>query len=131
MASMSNYVCSGNLTKDPELKAVGNSKVLNFAVAVTTGFGEKVDTHYVDCSLWGKRGETIAQYLDKGSSVVVSGELKARSYEGKNGKGMSLDLQVSDLSFNSPKKDRPSNRNGQQSYGNAADDIGDSIPFPD
>ena len=49
MASMSNYVCSGNLTKDPELKAVGNSKVLNFAVAVNTGFGEKVNTHYVDC----------------------------------------------------------------------------------
>lgn len=74
---------AGNLGRDAELKAVGDSSVLSFNVAAKSGYGQREQTLWVSCALWGKRGETLAQYLTKGSQVTVIGELSTREYDGK------------------------------------------------
>jgi single-strand DNA-binding protein len=58
-------------------------RVTGFSVAVDDRSGREKTTLFFDCSMWGKRGETLAQYLIKGSSVTVSGDLGTREHNGK------------------------------------------------
>lgn len=75
---------AGGITKDAEIRSTqGGDKVTGFSVAVSDGFGDAKRTLYFDCTLWGKRGESLAQYLTKGSKVCVSGELSKREHDGK------------------------------------------------
>ena len=80
---MKNITIAGGITRDAELRTAGSDKVLGFSVAVSEGFGDKKRTLYFDCNLWGKRGETLASMLTKGSKVSVSGDLSTREHNGK------------------------------------------------
>lgn len=85
---MSNTIAfHGRLTKDAEVQATANGKTLcKFTVASDVGFGEHKSTNFFDVVIFGKRAEGgLPQYLKKGASVFVSGELKIekRDYEGK------------------------------------------------
>jgi single-strand DNA-binding protein len=82
----------GNLTRDPELKALptGN-KVCNFAVATNRTWKdqsgkkqEAVDYHNV--VFFGKQAEVIAQWIHKGNALMVEGRLSTRSWDGPDGK---------------------------------------------
>ena len=99
---MSNvFSFTGSLGRDGELKNVNGQSLVNFAVANSIGFGDKKTTLWIDCSLWGKRADTVAQYLTKGQSVFVSGELTTREYQAKDGSGtktaLSLNITTLDL----------------------------------
>lgn len=78
-------ILTGNLGRDPELRAHGGDNILNFAIGVATGTREKPETMWVDCALWGKRATTLQPYLFKGSRVTVSGPLKLEEYTAKDG----------------------------------------------
>ena len=80
---MKSITIGGNVTKDAELRTAGNDKVLGFSVAVSEGFGDKKRTLFFDCSLWGKRGETLSSMSTKGGKVVVTGDLSTREHNGK------------------------------------------------
>ena len=80
---MKNIVIAGNLTKDAELRDAGSSKVLGFSVAVNSGWGDKKTTIFFDCSLWGKRGESLADMMRTGTKVAVSGDFSVEEYNGK------------------------------------------------
>lgn len=80
---MKNITIAGRLTRDAVTREAGSDKVTGFAVAVDDRSGKEKATVFFDCSLWGKRGESLAQYLTKGSSVTVSGDFGTREYEGK------------------------------------------------
>lgn len=80
---MKNLTIAGRLTKDAATRDVGTDKVTAFSVAVDDRTGKEKTTKFFECSLWGKRGETLAQYLTKGSSVAVSGDFGTREYDGK------------------------------------------------
>lgn len=81
---MNVFTFSGNLGRDCRIGNAGGTAVCNFAVAVTSGYGEHKQTNWVDCALWGKRAEGgLPQYLVKGQKVMVSGELGTREHEGK------------------------------------------------
>ena len=74
---------TGNIGKDATLRDAGGQTVCSFGVASTTKVkGEKV-TQWVDCSIWGKRAETLNQYLSKGTRVAIVGELSTREHNGK------------------------------------------------
>jgi single-strand DNA-binding protein len=74
---------TGNLGKNAAIRDAGGTTVCSFGVASTAKIkGEKVTT-WVECSIWGKRGENLAQYLTKGTKVAVIGELSTREYDGK------------------------------------------------
>jgi single-strand DNA-binding protein len=75
---------AGRLTRDAEQRNTpkGDS-VTSFAVAVDDRSSGEKSTIFFDCALWGKRGEALGQYLKKGASVCVSGDLGKREHEGK------------------------------------------------
>ena len=107
---MSNvFSFTGSLGRDGELKTVNNQSLVSFAVANSIGFGDKKTTLWLDCTLWGKRAETVAQYLTKGQSVFVSGELSTREYQAKDGSGTktALALNVTVLDLVGKKSDAP------------------------
>jgi len=75
---------TGNLGKDCRKGDVGGTSVLNFSVAMKSGFGDKAVTIWVDCALWGKQAESrLSDYLLKGQQVAVSGEMGTREHDGK------------------------------------------------
>lgn len=104
---MFNLTIAGNLGKDAELRQVnganGATSVANFSVAVKTSKKDqdgKPVTEWVECSLWGKRAEALAQYLTKGTVVSISGEPKASHYSTQNNEVRSkLTLTVGELTL--------------------------------
>ena len=83
---MNKFIFTGNLGRDAETKTVGGSTVCNFAVAVTSGYGDKQKTTWVSCALWGKQAEgALPGYLVKGQKVAVCGELSTREYQANDG----------------------------------------------
>lgn len=83
----------GNLTGDPELRFTPNGQaVASFTVASTTRMLDKAtnewkdgDTLFLRCSVWRQYAENVAESLTKGTRVIVTGRLKQRSYETKEG----------------------------------------------
>lgn len=81
---MKTIAIAGNIGKNAETRSTqGGDKVTSWTVAVEERQGSEKRTVWFDCTLWGKRGEALAQYLTKGGKVAVSGELSTREYEGK------------------------------------------------
>lgn len=81
----------GNLTRDPELKALPSGlKVCSFGVATNRSWKDKdgnkqesVEFHNI--AVFGKTAELSAQYLKKGQQVLIEGRLQTRSWDGKDG----------------------------------------------
>lgn len=74
----------GKLGKDSERKATQNGQMLKFSVAENVGWGERKTTNWWNCSLFGKQAEgQLMDYLTKGASVFIVGEVSFSEYEGK------------------------------------------------
>lgn len=71
----------------------GGKSVTGFSAAFDTGWGDNKKTYWLDVSGWGERYEKIAQYLTKGSQVLVEGDIGTREHDGKT----YLTLTLSDL----------------------------------
>jgi len=80
-------VLIGNLTRDPELKAIASgNKVCTFSIATNRTYKdasgvrqEKTDYHNI--VVWGKTAENVATYMKKGSQVLVEGRIETRSWD--------------------------------------------------
>lgn len=89
MATLNKVILMGNLTRDPELRRVGNnSAVCNMGLAVnrryTTASGEnREETCFVDIEVWERQAENCQQYLRKGSLILVEGRLRQDRWEDK------------------------------------------------
>ena len=70
----------GRLTKECEVRKNDRGEFATFSVAVNDGYGDKKGTIYFGVNFWRTQ---LAQYLTKGTQVGVTGEFKAREYEGK------------------------------------------------
>lgn len=121
---------AGNVGKDAKLKNLQNGdKVLSFSVAVDNG-RDKESTWY-DCSLFGKRGEALGQYITKGSKVTVMGRLSVRTHEGK----AYLQINVSEITLQGGNQNgerqesRPAASQSQGGGYSAPGGMDDDIPF--
>lgn len=82
----------GNLTRDPELKALPSGmQVASFSVATNRVWKDKngakqESADYHNVVVFGRQAETAAQYLKKGASVLVEGRMQTRSWDGPDGK---------------------------------------------
>jgi single-strand DNA-binding protein len=99
--------------------------ILGFSVGVSEG-RDKPST-YFDCSLFGKRGEALEQYLKKGAKVTVIGDFSTREHEGKT----YLQIRVSEVSLQGGKRDDAPRDEGysQPTGGAPAGGMDDQIPF--
>jgi single-strand DNA-binding protein len=96
----------GNLTNDPELRFTpSGAAVANFTVASTprtfdrqAGEWKDGDTLFMRCSVWRDAAENVAESLQRGTRVVVSGRLRSRSYETKEGdKRTVVEMEVDEI----------------------------------
>ena len=79
--NINKYICTGRLTKDPELRSVSEEmKVCQLRVAVD-GMGRGREVGFINVSVFGKAGEAAAQYLGKGWLVAVDGRLELGQWE--------------------------------------------------
>lgn len=106
MASFNKVVIAGNLTRDVETRNASGTTVANVTVAVTekykTKSGEnREDTAFIECTLWGRTAEIAAEYLRKGSSVLMEGKLKQDTWEDKQSgqKRSKLTVTVQSMQF--------------------------------
>ena len=105
--SINKVLITGNLTRDAEMASTqGGSAVAKFGVAVNdrrkNANGEWEDyPNFVDCTLFGRRAEALAQYLTKGTKVAIEGKLHYSSWEDRNGGGRrsKLDVNVDEIEF--------------------------------
>ena len=99
--SINRVVVSGNLTRDPELRATpGGTQVLGFGVAVNdrrrnqqTGEWEDYP-NFIDCTMFGNRAEALSRILRKGMKVAIEGKLRYSSWEDKNGGGRRSKVEI-------------------------------------
>ena len=116
---------AGNIGKDAEVRSTqGGDKVTGWTVAVEDRTGKEKGTIWFDCTLWGKRGESLAQYLTKGSKVCVSGELSTREHNGKT--YLTIRAEQVTLMGGKPEGQREERREDPPAQRNPMDD---SIPF--
>lgn len=126
---------SGNLTRDPELRATaGGTQVLSFGVAVNDRRrnpqnGEWEDyPNFVDCTMFGTRAEAVSRYLSKGSKVAIEGKLRYSSWERDGQRRSKLEVIVDEIEFLS----RGQQGGGQGGYGQPTYGQGgyDAAPMP-
>lgn len=116
---------AGNIGKDAEVRSTTNGdKVTSWTVAVPDRTTNEKGTMWFDCTLWGKRGESLAPYLTKGGKVSVSGELSTREHNGKTYLTIRAD-QVT-LLGGKPEGQREER---QEQRASARTDIDDDLPF--
>ncbi len=96
----------GNLTADPELRfTASGAAVANFTVASTPRMFDRASGEWKDgealflrCNIWRQAAENVAESLTRGSRVVVTGRLKQRSFETKEGeKRTVIELEVDEI----------------------------------
>ena len=107
---MNNCNFIGRVGRDAETRYTqGGKAVTGWSLAVDSGYGQNKTTIWLDCTLWGERGEKVAQYITKGSQVGVTGELGTREHDGKT----YITLDVRDVTLLG-KSDKPAQAKPQQ-----------------
>jgi single-strand DNA-binding protein len=91
--SFNQVILVGNLTRDPEVRTIPSGQsVTSFGVATSRSWKSQdsdewqEQTEFHNVTVWGRQGETAAQYLAKGRKVMIVGRLQTRSWEGEDGK---------------------------------------------
>jgi single-strand DNA-binding protein len=131
----------GNLTRDPELRYTPTGQaVASFAVASTPRYLDKNtnewrdgDALFLNCSVWRQAAENVAESLQRGMRVIVSGRLKQRSYETKEGeKRTVIECEVDEvgpsLRYASAKVTKSSRSGGGSGFGGSGGPSGSGGP---
>ena len=86
---MNRLLLTGRLTKDPEVKAIGdNNMVAKFTIAVNRNYKDKDGNRpadFIPCEAFGKTAEFISNYITKGRLVEVDGEMRVDQYQNEEG----------------------------------------------
>ena len=114
---------SGNLTRDPELRATqGGMQVLGFGVAVNdrrrnqqTGEWEDYP-NFVDCTMFGNRAESMGRILHKGMKVAIEGKLRYSSWDKDGQRRSKLEVIVDEIELMSQKQAPAAPQGYQQQY---------------
>lgn len=91
----------GRLTRDVELKFLATgTPIATVSLAVNSRFAkDKEEVLFIDCSVFGKPAEACAQYITKGSMVMVDGRLKTRSWEYEGKKQHKTEVMADKVAF--------------------------------
>jgi single-strand DNA-binding protein len=118
---MNRVVLVGRLTKDPDLRYTPNGvPVATFTLAVNRNFsnqqGER-ETDFINCVVWRKPAENVANFLKKGSLAGVDGRIQTRNYEGQDGKRVYVtEVLAESVQFLEPKNAAGGGRSDMGQY---------------
>lgn len=129
---------AGRTGKDAELRFLQNGDpVLGFSVA--DDMGKDKGAIWWECSLFGKRGESLAPYIVKGTSLTVSGSVTERKYTDKDGiERKAMSIRVSEIALQGGKQQAEPQAQRQAPArtapakapaGSGFDDMDDDLPF--
>jgi single-strand DNA-binding protein len=134
MAGDTTITVIGNLTDDPELRFTpSGAAVAKFRVASTPRFMDRASGEWKDgeplflaCTVWRQAAENVAESLQRGARVIVSGRLKQRSYETREGeKRTVIELEVDEigpsLRYATAKVQKMSRSGGNGGFGASGD----------
>lgn len=129
---MNSISISGNVTRDAETRFLPNGDpVANFSIADNQG--KDKSAIFWNCAVFGKRAESLAQYLTKGQSVTVVGNVTEREWTDKEGvTRKQFDVRVHDLALQGGRREAaPSAQQGQRKQSHSTPDnfVPDDIPF--
>lgn len=129
-------ILAGKIANVYPLKFLGEKKTpkLDFRLACTTPSGKDTEsTVYVDCDMWGKQAENVAELLSQGCGVYIRGRLKTDSYvpKGQTEKVYKTKvdvsyMQITDLTADAPQQNQ---RGGAPARDEHSQDTGEDIPF--
>ncbi|TYV68772.1 single-stranded DNA-binding protein [Listeria monocytogenes] len=120
---MNRVVLVGRLTKDPELRYTpAGVAVATFTLAVNRTFtnqqGER-EADFINCVVWRKPAENVANFLKKGSMAGVDGRVQTRNYEGNDGKRVYVtEIVAESVQFLEPRNSNGGGGNNYQSGNN-------------
>jgi len=128
----------GNLTRDPELKAIASgNKVCTFSIATNRTYKdsngvrqEKTDYHNI--VVWGKTAENVATYMKKGSQILVEGRMETRSWDdaATNTKKYRTEVIADTVQFGAKSSGGSSSSTAPQATPKKEEEI-DTIEYPD
>lgn len=116
-ADINSVTIVGRLTRDAELKYTNSgSAVTNMGLAVNRSKKEGdqwvEEANFFDVSLWGRRGESLNQYLQKGTRIAVTGELRQERWEQDGQKRSRVVINATNIQLlGSPQGSQPSGNN--------------------
>lgn len=143
---INNVVLVGRLTKDPDLRYTANGTgVATFTLAVNRNFTNQDgnrEADFINCVIWRKSAETLANYARKGTLLGVTGRIQTRNYENQQGQRVYVTEVVAEnyqlLEKRSTNEERQSDNTHQNVNDNKSDadpfsgssiDISDDLPF--
>jgi single-strand DNA-binding protein len=137
---MNKWCGTGRLTRDVELKYAGETAFAKFSIAVQRDFkrdGEP-DADFLNCTVFGKRAETLSQYFSKGMKIEITGRIQTGNYTNKDGvKVYTTDIMVESFGFAESKQNGTSGNGQNQSqqvsgtdgFANIPDGVDEELPF--
>ena len=122
----------GRIVADAETRFTpSGDAICSFRMASDVGYGDRKTTNWFTCTVWGKRGESLAPYLLKGTPVTVWGTLTMREWTNREGhKQLSPEIRIDEVAMHSNRdnasqtQQAPQTRQRQQPV-----DDDDPIPF--
>lgn len=133
---INNVVLVGRLTKDPDLRYTANGTgVATFTLAVNRNFTNQSgnrEADFINCVIWRKSAETLANYAKKGTLLGVTGRIQTRSYENQQGQRVYVTEVVAEnfqlLESRSASDQRQNNNASAKSSGNYNQSNKNSVP---
>lgn len=137
---MNKIIITGNICHDLEIKTSGETKILNFTVAVKRNFKNKngeYETDFLRCVAFNNQAEFINKYFQKGYPILIEGNLQTNNYETENGeKRTSFNIVVENINFFSKRKEETSEDAPNPSFEKVMEEKGvdytiedDDLPF--
>ena len=119
---INNVVLVGRLTKDPDLRYTGNgTAVASFTLAVNRDFKNsdgQQEADFINCVIWRKSAETLANTVKKGHQIGVVGRVQTRSYENQQSQRVYVTEVVAERFNYLEKRENYQGNNQQQSSNN-------------
>ena len=136
---INNVVLIGRLTRDVDLRHTPqNQAVGQFTLAVNRNFKNQngeYDADFINCVIWGKSAENLANWAKKGNLVGITGRVQTRNYEGTDGKRVYVTEVVAESFQLLEKRDNSANQNSMAEQmppsftGNSMDIKDDDFPY--
>lgn len=115
-----NIIITGNICHDLEIKQNGETKILNFTVAVRRKFKNKngeYETDFIRCVAFNKQCDFLNNYFKKGSPILIQGNLQSNTYETQTGeKRTSYNVIVENIDFFGRRNEQTSNDTPNPSF---------------
>lgn len=126
---MNKFIAIGRLTRDPEIRAAGETKLASFSLAVDRRFKgqDGVDADFFNFAAFGKLAEFAEKWLTKGIKVLVEGRAQNHNYTDKNGvKRYEVQFVAESIEFVESKKTEATTENA---FMDIPDDADEELPF--